>query len=406
MVNTLLLASLLAAPLAAATVLPPTEDPWYTAPEGYESATPGTVLRIRSAPGNLTEIVGNSSAAYNILFRTTDSLYGASWAVTTVFVPEEEDCENPSLLSYQIPYDSLDVNDSPSYALYSDPPADVGVTLGLGWWVSVPDFEGPLASFTAGVMSGHATLDSVRAVLRAQIGLEANGTQKALWGYSGGALASEWAAELQPQYAPELKLAGIAVGGLTPNTTSVMDSVDGTIAAGLIPAAVLGVLTQYPVAEEWVISQLHTTGEYNRTGFLATKDLSLDEAEVYYAYQDIFEYFVNGSSTFQNEQVVKVLMRDGYMGFHGIPEMPVYAYKAINDEISPVADTDDLINRYCAAGANIIYERNTVGGHDAEEVNGNARALAWLQALLSGGSYDHAGCTISNVTIAIEDSPY
>ena len=67
-------------------VLPPSQDPWYTAPAGYQNTAPGTILRIRSAPGNLTKIF-SASAVYNILYRTTDSNYHASWAVTTLFIP-------------------------------------------------------------------------------------------------------------------------------------------------------------------------------------------------------------------------------------------------------------------------------------------------------------------------------
>lgn len=100
-----------------------------------------------------------------------------------------------ALLSYQIPYDSADVDASPSYAIYSGVPLNVNASLTKGWFVSVPDYEGPLASFTAGVMSGHATLDSVRAVLSLADTLPGlnlpNNTRYAMWEYSGGALASE-----------------------------------------------------------------------------------------------------------------------------------------------------------------------------------------------------------------------
>lgn len=82
--------------------IPPLQDPWYSAPRGYEKKRPGTVLRIREAPGNLTSLVTNCSAAYNILYRTTNSRYHPDWAVTTVFVPT---APAPALLSYQIPYD-------------------------------------------------------------------------------------------------------------------------------------------------------------------------------------------------------------------------------------------------------------------------------------------------------------
>ena len=69
-------------------LLPPSQDPFYTAPAGYEAAAPGAVLRVRSARGNLTQISANIGSAYNILYRTTDSNYRPSWAVTTLYVPK------------------------------------------------------------------------------------------------------------------------------------------------------------------------------------------------------------------------------------------------------------------------------------------------------------------------------
>lgn len=276
----------------AAAPIPPLQDPWYTAPDGFESAKPGDVLRIREAPGNLTSLASNCSAAYNILYRTTNSQYKPDWAVTTVFVPVTE---SPALLSYQIPYDSAWLDASPSYALYSSDGVrslvDISTGLSSGWFVNVPDYEGPLASFTAGVQSGHATIDSIRAAFNANetLGLDAN-ARYAMWGYSGGALASEWAAELAVQYAPEvgfpvldpylfkdtvsnellnlsqsfltrdptrfqwnfglrddfgslivclhqMNFSGAAVGGLTPNVTSVLYLINKGYAVGLAPVS-------------------------------------------------------------------------------------------------------------------------------------------------------------------------
>jgi hypothetical protein len=148
--------------------IPPRQDPFYTAPIGYELAVPGEILRIRVAPGNLTAVIGsNFSSAYNILYRTTNSRYKPSWAVTTLFVPASSSSSSSNgtasrsaLLSYQFPYDSTDVDASPSYRLYIDASywwSDIGQALGRGWYVSLPDYEGPTASFAAGVQSGHAT---------------------------------------------------------------------------------------------------------------------------------------------------------------------------------------------------------------------------------------------------------
>ncbi|KAL1962662.1 hypothetical protein VTN77DRAFT_9296 [Rasamsonia byssochlamydoides] len=359
------------------TPLPPSKDPWYTAPPDYESARPGTVLRIRPAPGNLTSVLANTSAVYNILYRTTDSHYKPSWAVTTLLIPSSQSHttantskradQSKDLLSYAIPYDAADVDASPSYAFYSlyeGTFGDLSAALSQGWYVNVPDYEGPLASFTAGVQSGHATIDSIRAVLASGLGL-GDSTRSALWGYSGGALANEWAAELQVQYAPELTFSGADLGGLTPNVTSVIESVNGQYWAGLIPLGLLGVASQYP-----------------EVMFLATKNITWAEAIATFMNQDISDYFVNGEAYVQ-------------------AQMPLFVYKAIADEISPIGETDALVDKYCAVGANILYQRNMVGGHLAEYTNGDARAFEWLRSVLEGTYTPASGCTIQNVTVNV-----
>lgn len=96
------------------------------------------------------------------------------------------------------------------------------------------------------------------------------------------------------------------------------------------------------------------------------------------------------------------------MGYHGVPTMPVFAYEAIHDELSPVSDTDVLIERYCATGANTLYQRNIVGGHLADYIGREASAFAFLSAILNGSyasKYQTMRCTIQNVTVAIDPSP-
>ena len=394
--------------------IPPSKDPFYTAPPGYQSASPGAILRSRPAPGNLTAIIGNCSAAYNILYRTTDSQYQPSWAVTTLFVPLASALEGSShskgsssagsLLSYQIPYDSADVDDSPSFSLYEGGEPDITAALGLGWYVNVPDYEGPKAAFTAGVQSGHATIDSVRAVLASNHGVHSD-ARIAMWGYSGGALASEWAAELQIQYAPELKFSGAALGGLTPNITSVLYSVNGSVYVGLVPSGVLGLATQYPDFNTALLEGLKPSGPFNKTGFLAAKEMSYEEAGDYYNEQDIFAYFTQGADFFKMPVISHVLNTEGLMGFHGVPNMPLFVYKAINDTLSKIEDTDALVEAYCNYGTNILYQRNTVGGHEADSVNGDPSAFAWLVSLLEGTLVQNS-CVTQDVTQNITSYPY
>ena len=66
------------------------------------------------------------------------------------------------------------------------------------------------------------------------------------WGIRGGSIASEWASELQPSYAPELDLIGVAEGGIPVDFTHNLAYINGSSSwAGAIPAVTLGVIRAY-----------------------------------------------------------------------------------------------------------------------------------------------------------------
>lgn len=108
---------------AAAAVLLPSQDPFYTQPANIDNYKPGAVINSRKVPTNLNNILDSSTtsekvkAAYQYLYRTTDSLGNAVAAVTTMLVPFNAD--SSKLLAYQQAYDSSNNNCSPSYALQS-----------------------------------------------------------------------------------------------------------------------------------------------------------------------------------------------------------------------------------------------------------------------------------------------
>jgi hypothetical protein len=65
---------------------------------------------------------------------------------------------------------------------------------------------------------------------------------------------------------------------------------------------------------------------------------------------------------------------DAVTGHHGVPNMPMFVYKAIADEMSAASETDALVDNFCKQGANILYQRNDVGG-DNEELWQGERGL-------------------------------
>ncbi|KAH8675260.1 secretory lipase-domain-containing protein [Xylariales sp. PMI_506] len=394
--------------------IPPRSDPWYTAPSGYEDALPGEVLRWRPAQGSLNYTFANISEAYNIMYRTADSHYEPSWAVTTLLVPEAPlDGDYSAVIGYAMIYDSADPNSSPSYSMsYFSPLSgwsentsvvEIQECINMGWYVTVPDYEGPLASFGAGVTSGLAFLDGIRASVSSTWGLpQIKNPRFAMWGYSGGTIPGDWAAELQPSWAPELKFHGMAIGGMTPVLFNVFNTITSTKSAGIIPAGVLGLASQWPEVQTDLLSKLLPNGTQNAARFMAAGNMTLSTACVDFYGEDIYDYFVNKIEDFMTAGVQSVLAVDGTMGNHGVPQMPMFVYEAVQDDSSPIADTDALVAKYCAAGSVIQYERNDLGLHKDNQDRYSARAFDFLARVIAETWVPPlGGCSVTNVSLPL-----
>ncbi|KAI0844940.1 LIP-domain-containing protein [Daldinia vernicosa] len=409
-------------------LLLPSQDPWYTAPPDFEASTPGTVLRVRAVPGGPT-VFSNASAAFHILYRTTGSRYQPTWAVTSLIIPKKPFI-SPSgfnaLLSHQHAYNSPSIDFGPSYRIFQPPPANafgiptnhevVDTMLGRGWFVTIPDFEGPRAAFGATVQAGHATLDGIRAVLSLcgnseflLLPTSADRFKYAMWGYSGGSLASEKAAELQVQYAPELStgFVGAALGGLVRDVGSRFSFTNKLPFMGNLVLILLGIMNEYPEVDTYLRSRLKTDGPHNAAAFLKGREMDSMQAFQAYAGQDIWDFFIGGQADFEESEALRRIKKvEWILGFHGAPEIPLFVYKAIGDEFTPISDTDDHIAHYKRYNVSILYERNTVGGHISEIVNGQDRALEWLNGVFSGShNITDQGVEIRDVTVDIYKSP-
>ncbi|KAI1359353.1 LIP-domain-containing protein [Xylaria arbuscula] len=414
-VNSSLLSPLGVSEVAQAVPLPPTEDPWYRVPEGYETVTPGTILRLRIAPGNLTtEILKNAATAYNILYRTTDSHNQPAWAVTTLFIPitfYTTPSDRKALVSYQFAYNSAYIDSSPSYAFYnalSQPvpslniPASTDLLNELlikGWLVNSPDYEGPRGAFGASIQSGRATLDALRAVVYLANLIGLGPLSIAMWGYSGGSIATEAAAEMQTEYAPDLSISGAVVGGLVDNISADYDLFNGTALAGNLVSVVLGLVVQYPEASSYVLGRLKPE---TRDEFLAAKRMNTGAVLNFFSYKDVYSYFIEGAGDLLAPPLQRVYRRECCLGHYGLPKMPLFLYKAIGDQYCPISRTDKLASRFCNEGVEVTFERNTVGGHVAEIGNAKPRVFKWLESIFEETYRAPAGgCSIRDVTIDI-----
>ncbi|EZF33704.1 lipase [Trichophyton mentagrophytes] len=390
----------------------PSEDPFYQPPQDYECAEPGTILKQRKVPNpivTLGKIPVRLSGAYHVMYRTSDNFRNATVAVTTILIPEKPDYNK--LLSFQVAEDAASPNCGVSYAIQRDHQTEpkygtiitrvelflIVAALKNGWVVTTPDFEGLEGSWLANHRAGYAVLDGIRATLASNCftGIAQDATVT-MWGYSGGSLASGFAVEVQPCYAPELKIAGAALGGTVPNITSVVYSANKSIWAGLLPAGIYGWSRDYPLVETSINVMLKPE---RRKDFLKVANQCFAANLVDFAFDDIFAYFKD-PSIFNRPEYVNII-NENSMGKR-IPQIPLFVYKSKEDEVSPVEDTDELVKYYCDNGANVHYNRDLKAGHLLLALSGAPSALNWLADRFEGKSVG-TGCRVTEEFMGLTD---
>jgi hypothetical protein len=380
MKDLLLYSGLLFGALAGATVVLPQNDTFYEPPSDYSSAANGAILKSRPVPNPLVNLTYES--AYQIMYRSEDSLGNATYGVTTVIVPKT--ANSNMMVSYQWYEDSSYIACAPSYELQVesiDPTYQY--LLDLGFYVNTPDYEGPQSEFTAGIQAGHSTLDSVRAALASNslTGLSSD-AKVALWGYSGGSIATGWASQLQPSYASGLSnnLVAAAMGGVVANITAVAEKVDGTIYVGFLPAGFLGLSMAYPQFQSFIKEEL----EPNATVLYNALSQCMDADLVEFAGQDFFSYFKDGEGVLYQPAVASV-METLTMGANS-PSIPMFIYQGLEDEIAPVQNVNQLVDTWCSEGGSITYVQGPGLDHTGEATNGFSAALSYVSAAVHGSS--------------------
>ncbi|CAK7242434.1 MAG: hypothetical protein STHCBS139747_003927 [Sporothrix thermara] len=395
----------------------PSSDSFYSVPDNIGSYAPGAIIDHRSPPSVIAAFGLDPlhlDATYQISYRTSDNFGNATSTVLTVLVPANAD--KSKVLSYQVAEDAASIVCAPSYALQFT--ASTGGLLGTlitqaelllieaalfqGWVVVIPDHEGPDGAFLANRMSGHATLDGIRAALASTSITGIPSTARVgMWGYSGGSMASNWAAVLQPTYAPELadSLIGAAIGGTVPDISTVIDTINQSPFAGLIASGITGLANVYPLIANVVDTQVKP--QY-QARFDAVRSQCFVPDVLDFLLADV-KGMVSDESIWTRPDIVEVLNYNS-LTYASAPAagFPLYVYKSVLDEVSPIADTDNLVNAYCAAGVSVEYTRDLVSEHGALAAIGAPKALAWLIDRFDGEPVS-ASCSTHTVVSSLID---
>jgi Secretory lipase len=403
----LVLCALLLVPAArAVAATPPEQDPFYR----YEGSAalaeiaPGTVLKTRTLFYHVAG-VPLPVRAVQLLYRSSGETGEPTVNVTSVLLPPLR-LGTPNVVAYQSFYDSLNPADEPSYAIAGGltlggaiPQVEsllFGPELAAGNAIVIADTEGQSADFAAGPEYGINTLDGIRAAL-ASPATGLGGTRKiGLIGYSGGAIATEWAAELAPSYAPDVdgKLVGASFGGVLADPAHNLHYIDGsTLWAGVMPMAIVGVSRAFHIDLTPYLS------EYGKQLYAKLQKASI--AEVLGQYPGLTwtrlakpEYATPESIPAYVETVNQLIMGTG-----GTPTVPLQIAQGAfgelegtsggkpgigeGDGVMIAGDVRTLAREYCERGVAVQYSQFPLG-HVATAVPWITAAIPWLAERFAG----------------------
>jgi hypothetical protein len=367
----------------------------YSGKKPLSQQKPGTVLKTRDVPlkfGPLPTPV----TAKQLLYRTTDQLGHATATVTTVIAPSPLQ-PAPDLVAYLSFYDDLGGKCAPSYTLAGGDAGGaansqaeqeellIAFYLAQGWIVTVPDFEGPHLHWMAGRESGKATLDGLRATESA-LGLS-SATKIGLSGYSGGALAADWASELAPRYAPRLNLVGVAEGGIPVSEATLFRYANGTpVYSAALPGILVGLSRAYHVELGRYLSP------YGKKVVQVEKRTCMTNVFGDYpglTYQKLLK--PRYRDMFKVPTLARMINRQHMGTVRGHPNVPLMMgagdIDGVGDGVMSMRDVIALGQEYCRQGVPVEFHRYGGAGHEAAGIYFDPETAPFLQARFAGANF-------------------
>jgi hypothetical protein len=205
-------------------------------------------------------------------------------------------------------------------------------------------------------------------------GLAGAETPVGLWGYSGGALASSWAAELHAAYAPELNVQGVASGGTPADLVAAARQVDGGPASGLALLAATGITRSYPEMLPLLNDQGHAM--VDQIG-----DMCVEDATSAYSFRRLNEF--THSQDPLSEPVAAEVMEQNHLG-RTPPSAPVFLYHSILDELIPFPTVLELRDDWCRQGVAVSFYPDALSEHSSLALTGAPMAVGYLASRFAG----------------------
>jgi acetyl esterase/lipase len=325
----------------------------------------------------------DAATAYRILYRS-EGLHGEPIAVSgVVIVPAEPSTmTGRPIIAWAHPTTGVVPVCAPSLArVFFESIQGLHEMLQQGYVVAATDYPGLGTAgphpYLVGLSEGHAVLDSVRAA-RSMTG---SGPAFAVWGHSQGGHAALYTGILAADYAPELKLVGVAAAAPATDLGALLADDRGTTGGTNVTAMTL-----------WSWSQIYGAP---LAGVVTSQGMSAMEALAHECIERYFDVITRrGPSKALARSFLKVenisdvepwrsLLRTNSPGT--LPtRIPIFLAQGTDDTLVLPAVTRSYMQELCEAGSPVQWHPIEGVGHLFVARDSASAAIAWIGARFAG----------------------
>ncbi|NUL47624.1 lipase [Cellulosimicrobium funkei] len=370
-----------------------TDTDFYATPATLP-ADAGTLIRHEAMDFYVdpVKLIRHPATATRIMYSSIDAR-GETIPVTgTVLAPTTawRGAGERPVIGYGVGTQGLADRCAPSRALATGQEYEglvISSLLSQGYTVVVTDYEGlgteGLHTYMVRESQGHAVLDSLRAAAQVPASGVTADTPAALVGYSQGGGASASAAELAPDYAPELNLKGAFAGAVPADLFAVADQIDGSLYSEFLLFAVAGQFAAYGLEPGDYLNarglELHQEATENCTVDGLLEHAFVDSSTLTTSGEEFKDLVLSDSR-------LEAVISDQRIGADRAPEIPVVITHSLLDDVIPYAAGKSLASRWCEAGATVSLDANALPTHIGGYLGGLPRMTAFLDARFRGAT--------------------
>jgi Secretory lipase len=374
---------------AATPVEGPSGSAFYTPPSPSPSGSAGELVWYRPATVNLNVTLPGVKA-WTVLYQSTDQHGQPDWVTGTVIVPTAtwHGSGSRPVVTYAEGTQGLAQSCAPSLQIAAGTEYDGGAiieSLKKGYAVTVTDYQGytngSVPTYAAGKAEGQAVLDVVRAGRQLPGSGLSTSAPVIAWGYSQGGQAASWAAELQSSYAPDVKMTGLAAGGVPADLQVIGEFDNASVGTAFGLDGLIGLSTAYP--EEFNLASISNAAGLEAAGKLLSECAIRSLAE----FRDVnsAEYTIGHKTLPQLEAEhpsIEKVINEQKLGTKSVP-VPVYHYHGLEDEFVPVAQDVALHQAWCSLG--VIDDLQLYpGDHLLSDPTAISTVMKWVEERLAG----------------------